>query len=253
VPSDQEDVVRLDMGYTPEDFVRRLPDLADVAYDAAHAQFEHVEEDGRRWSLRLTDPRRRKIALLRLPVVDAELTFQALRAGRDQFLHVALSRAFSSRGRLMSARLPANDNAGEGTPVAGMLDRINRVQVTAELLGAVLHSQIGMLPQDRSPEERGMLRLLQLLMSAGFRPCELGMLATAIEFRLTALANVASKSVLLTSSVPRDAASPAVITRDVLQAAADVALIEDADGQPAFDESDFKRRLLAASETDGSA
>jgi hypothetical protein len=44
--------------------------------------------------------------------------------------------------------LPANDNRGEGTPLAGMLvERVNRVCVTAELLGAVLHAQTGTPPQ----------------------------------------------------------------------------------------------------------
>ena len=43
--------------------------------------------------------------------------------------------------------LPANDNREEGTPLAGMLERVNRVRVTAKLLGAVLHAQTGTPPQ----------------------------------------------------------------------------------------------------------
>ena len=73
---DREITLRFEMGYTSEDFGRRLPDLADVTYDPAQGQFEHLEADGRRWRLRLIDPRQRAIASLRLPVVDVELTFQ---------------------------------------------------------------------------------------------------------------------------------------------------------------------------------
>jgi hypothetical protein len=39
----------------------------------------------------------------------------------------------------------------------------------------------------------------------------------------------------------------------MLQVTADEALIEGADGQPAFDESGFQRRLMTALKTDGSA
>jgi hypothetical protein len=46
-----------------------------------------------------------------------------------------------------------------------MLERVNRVRVTAELLGAVLHAQTGTPPQGRSPEEAAMLRIFQLLMN----------------------------------------------------------------------------------------
>ena len=73
MPGDREIILRFEMGYTPEDFCRRLPGLAGVACDPAHAQFDHAEEDGRRWSLRLVDPRHRKIALVQLPVVDVDL------------------------------------------------------------------------------------------------------------------------------------------------------------------------------------
>jgi hypothetical protein len=38
------------------------------------SNFDHVEE-GRRWSVRLRNPRERRIALVRLPVVDVELAF----------------------------------------------------------------------------------------------------------------------------------------------------------------------------------
>jgi hypothetical protein len=76
VPGDREIIMRFEMGYALEDFCRRLPGLVDAEYDPARSQFDHREDDGRSWSLRLRDPRQRKIALLRLPVVDVEFTFR---------------------------------------------------------------------------------------------------------------------------------------------------------------------------------
>ncbi len=70
-----EVALRFEMGCTPAEFHQRLPAVATVEYDAALNQFSHLE-DGRRWSLRLIDPRERRIAALRLPVVDVALTFQ---------------------------------------------------------------------------------------------------------------------------------------------------------------------------------
>ena len=67
--------VRLEMGYTPAEFARRLEAFADVTHDAARARFDHVEGD-RSWSLRLINPRQRIIASVRLPTVDVELVFR---------------------------------------------------------------------------------------------------------------------------------------------------------------------------------
>jgi hypothetical protein len=149
--------------------------------------------------------------------------------------------------------LPANDNRGEGTPLAGIIERVNRVRVTAELLGSVLRAQTGMLPQGRSPEEAAMLRIFQLLMNEGYRAGELRMIATAIEFRLTALANLIANDGFLACSVPRDAAYPAVITLEMLQAGADEPLIEDANGQAAFHPGSFLRRVLTNTDGNGHA
>ena len=72
---DAEIILRFEMGYTPAEFRQRLPALADVEYDPARLQFEHVE-NGRRWSLRLSDPRERVIGSLRVPRVDVEFVFR---------------------------------------------------------------------------------------------------------------------------------------------------------------------------------
>lgn len=70
-----EVTLRFEMAFTPAEFHRLLPAVAAVEYDAGLDQFSHVE-DSRRWRLRLIDPRERRIATLRLPVVDVEFVFQ---------------------------------------------------------------------------------------------------------------------------------------------------------------------------------
>jgi hypothetical protein len=81
-----EATLRFEMGCTPAEFHRLLPAVASVEYDAALSQFTHVE-DGRRWSLRLIDPRERTIGALRLPVVGVGLVFQGYaQADIDSFM-----------------------------------------------------------------------------------------------------------------------------------------------------------------------
>jgi hypothetical protein len=70
-----EAVLRFEMAGTPEDFQRLLPAVAAVEYDTALNRFVHVE-GSRRWSLRLINPRERKIAAWRLPMVDAVFVFE---------------------------------------------------------------------------------------------------------------------------------------------------------------------------------
>jgi hypothetical protein len=81
-----EVTLRLQMGCAPAEFHQRLPAVAHVEYDATRMQFDHVE-DGRRWSLRLIDPRHRTIGALHLPVIDVELVFQGYpQADIDSFM-----------------------------------------------------------------------------------------------------------------------------------------------------------------------
>lgn len=81
-----EVTLRFEMGCTPAEFHRLLPAVATVEYDRTLNQFSHVEA-GRRWSLRLINPRERAIAALRLPVVDIALQFQGYaQADIDTFM-----------------------------------------------------------------------------------------------------------------------------------------------------------------------
>jgi hypothetical protein len=72
--------LNFEMACTPADFHRLLPAVAAVEYDAVRDQFSH-EEDGRRWRLRLIEPRERSVGALRLPVVDVELVFEGYALG----------------------------------------------------------------------------------------------------------------------------------------------------------------------------
>jgi hypothetical protein len=72
--SDAEIILRFETGYTPAEFRQRLP---DVEYDPARSQFDHVK-DGRRWSLRLSEPRERVIGSLRVPGSMWNLCFNAM-------------------------------------------------------------------------------------------------------------------------------------------------------------------------------
>ncbi len=78
--SSGEVTLHFEMACTPADFHRLLPAVAAVEYDAVLGQFSHVEE-GRRWRLRLIEPRERTVGALRLPVVDVELVFEGYALG----------------------------------------------------------------------------------------------------------------------------------------------------------------------------
>lgn len=88
--------LRLEMGCVPAEFEQRLPRIAPVTFDAARREFHHAESN-RRWTLRLLDPRERRIANLRLPVVDVEITFEGY-AAADIDAFMARFRAHFRRG-----------------------------------------------------------------------------------------------------------------------------------------------------------
>jgi hypothetical protein len=67
--------VRFEMGCVPAEFHRLLPLVAPVTFDAARREFTHTAPD-RIWRLRILAERERRIALVRLPVVDVELVFE---------------------------------------------------------------------------------------------------------------------------------------------------------------------------------
>jgi hypothetical protein len=151
----------------------------------------------------------------------------------------------------MTDQKPANDDVSTKEPEADrMIARVNRVTVSAALLAEVLRLQAGELPGGRPEPEAQMLRVFQLLIAKGIPAGRIGEFATAIDFRLTALARLGQMGGLRGWPESRCRSG---IPSDILDAVVTEPLIEDANGQPSFNEHSFRRRLLAAVKTDGSA
>jgi hypothetical protein len=78
--------VRFEMGCVVAEFHRLLPLVAPVTFDAARRRFTHTEPD-RCWHLCILAERERRIALVRLPVVDVAFVFEGYaRAEADAVL-----------------------------------------------------------------------------------------------------------------------------------------------------------------------
>jgi hypothetical protein len=73
--------------------------------------------------------------------------------------------------------------------MSAYLDRVNRTEVSGELLGEVVRMHADMTPEDRPVFEARMFRLFELLDKKGLAK-KRSALATAIDFRLTALAKL---------------------------------------------------------------
>jgi hypothetical protein len=137
--------------------------------------------------------------------------------------------------------------------MAGYLDSVNRTKVMPELLCEVLQMHAAMPPEDRRVFEARAFRVFELLKSKGLRANRIASLATAIDFRLTALARLQQDAGLRGWSMPGQEPGAVSISTDVLKAVAEEPLIENAEGQAAFDAESFKRRILANAEPDGRA
>jgi hypothetical protein len=137
--------------------------------------------------------------------------------------------------------------------MAGYLDSVNRTKVKPKLLVEVLQMHAAMAPEDRGVFEARAFRIFELLKSKGLRTNRIAALATAIDFRLTALARLEHDAALRGWSIPRQ--EPGVVSMfvDVIKAAAEESLIENGEGKAAFDAERFRRRVLANAEPDGRA
>ncbi|HVB17335.1 MAG TPA: hypothetical protein VNF04_12430 [Stellaceae bacterium] len=137
--------------------------------------------------------------------------------------------------------------------MAGYLDSVNRTKVKTELLVEVLRMHAAMAPEDRGVFEARAFRIFELLKSKGMRADRIASLATAIDFRLTALARLERDAALRGWSIPRQEPGASSISVDVLKAAAEEPLIENIEGKATFDADRFRRRILANVEPDGCA
>lgn len=96
------------------------------------------------------------------------------------------------------------------------------------------------------------MHLFELLNRKGFG-ADTGALAVAINFRLEALARLLADDRLRGWSMPGTKPGMDFIHADLIKAAADEPVIEDAAGQAAFDAENFRRRVLANAGTRGQA
>ena len=134
------------------------------------------------------------------------------------------------------------------------LKRINNAPVTAELLGKVLTMVAGMTPEDRPVMEARIVRVFDLIDNKGLvddrNHFAKSMLATALEFCLTALAELQQKSDRLNAwTMPGEERGCILLNGDVVEAAAQEPLLEDGEGNLYFDLQSFQRRILKITET----
>jgi hypothetical protein len=136
--------------------------------------------------------------------------------------------------------------------MTSFLERVNRTSVSASLLGEVIEMHSAMSAEDRPVFEVRVIRLFELLDRKGLTQ-DRGALATAIDFRLTALARLQSDDPVRGWSMPGGEPGVQFIHADLVKAAAEEPMIEDAAGQAAFDAESFRRRVLANAEARGHA
>jgi len=137
--------------------------------------------------------------------------------------------------------------------VGRYLASVNRTKVKPELLIEVLRMHAAMAPEDRGVFEARIVRVFELLKRRGLRGPKITSVATAIDFRLTALARLEHDAALRGWSVPRQQPGVSSISIEAMTAAAEEPLIEDAEGKAAFDAGRFRRRVLANAQPEGRA
>lgn len=105
--------------------------------------------------------------------------------------------------------------------MAGLLDKVNRMEVSAELLREVLQMHAAMPPEDRPVFEARAFQIFELMKSKGVHSNRIAPFATAIDFRLTALARLEQGATLRGWSIPQQKRGVSWISFDALRAAAE--------------------------------
>lgn len=135
--------------------------------------------------------------------------------------------------------------------MSSYLESVNRTKIKPDLLVEVLQTIEAMPPEDRGVLEARLVHVLEMLKSKGLRGRKVASLVTAIEFRLTALTRLDVDGTLRGWSVRRQEPGVSSISIEALKAAAVEPLIENAEGEAAFDAERFRRRVLANAEPEG--
>ena len=108
--------------------------------------------------------------------------------------------------------------------MTGYLDEVNRTKVSVNLLIEIVQMRAEMTPEDRSVFEACAFQIFELLKWKRFRTRKIVARATAIHFRLTALARLERAAALKGWSIPR-APGVSPISIDALRAAAEEPLV----------------------------
>lgn len=128
---------------------------------------------------------------------------------------------------------------------------LNRIAVTAELLGEVMEMYAALAPEQRSFEARAR-RVVELLTAKGYDRNR-GLLAVAITIRLMALDAILQDSEVQCWTLPGTEAGVTYVHSDLLRAAAEEAVLEGSMGEPIFDTANFRRRVLQLAAARGRA
>jgi hypothetical protein len=137
--------------------------------------------------------------------------------------------------------------------MSDMLKRANRTPVSPNLLGAVMEMHADMPPEDRASFEGRAVRMFGLLEDRGISGRRMADLSVAIEFRMTALAQLVKGDGARGWTMAGNEEGLTFLHADVLKVAAKEPLIENTERQPAFDADSFTRHLLRVSEARGRA
>jgi hypothetical protein len=134
---------------------------------------------------------------------------------------------------------------------SSFLQRVNQPSVSAELPGEVIEIHAATPGEDGTVFEVRAARLFEVLDRRDLIHGR-GALATEIDFRLAALARLHSDDTLRGWLMPGGEPGMYIHT-DLVRAAAEQPVIEDAAGQATFNPASFCRRVLANAESRGHA
>ena len=135
--------------------------------------------------------------------------------------------------------------------MAGYLNRMNDVAVSPALLGEVMQMHAGMCAEDRRDLAARSCRVFALLEDR-VAQSQLGPLAAAIDFRLTALARLIEEQGGRGFTISGGTQGLEMVHPDLVRCAAEEPMIER-DSEVAFDKGSFQRRLLAITASLGQA
>jgi hypothetical protein len=133
-----------------------------------------------------------------------------------------------------------------------VLNRVNQTKLAAELLGDAAEMHAGLPATDRSSFEGRAISLFKMLDRRGLGRKRAD-LAIAIDFRLTALARLLQDRQVHGWTLPAGHDGADFVHPDLIRAAAEEPVIEDANGQPAFDPKRFRDRVLRLTGAQGEA